>query len=198
MHMLNFKKKPVNIHPTVTIGKRVSFGKFTYVNAHSLIGHDVQIGSFCSIARFVEIAPHIHPLNLLSTHTFQYQKNKFEDYPMYKHNNFIEIKHLDRPTVIENDVWIGAKAIIMKGVKIETGAVVGAGSIVTKDVPPYAIVVGNPAKIIKYRFDESLVSQLLDSKWWENDLSLLQNLPYDNISKCLEKIISRKESNPQL
>jgi serine acetyltransferase len=71
--------------------------------------------------------------------------------------------------VIENDVWIGAKSTIMSGVKISNGAVVGAGSLVSKDVPPYAIVVGNPAKIIKYRFSEEQIQKLLTISWWKWD-----------------------------
>lgn len=71
--------------------------------------------------------------------------------------------------VIGNDVWIGAKSTIMSGIKISDGAVVGAGSTVTKDVPPYAIVAGNPAKIVKYRFSEDIIEKLLQIKWWEWD-----------------------------
>ena len=67
---------------------------------------------------------------------------------------------------IGNDVWIGAKSTIMSGVKIGDGAVIGSGSVVAKDVPPYAIVVGNPAKIIKYRFDENQIEDLLKISWW--------------------------------
>jgi serine acetyltransferase len=70
---------------------------------------------------------------------------------------------------IENDVWIGAKATVMSGIKIGNGAVVAAGSVVTKDVPPYAIVAGNPAKIVKYRFDESQIEKLLQISWWNWD-----------------------------
>jgi len=68
--------------------------------------------------------------------------------------------------IIENDVWIGAKSTIMSGVKISNGAVVGAGSTVTKDVPPYAIVAGNPAKVVKYRFNEKQIESLLKISWW--------------------------------
>jgi acetyltransferase-like isoleucine patch superfamily enzyme len=71
--------------------------------------------------------------------------------------------------IIKNDVWIGAKSTIMSGVKISNGAVVAAGSVVTKDVPPYAIVGGNPARIIKYRFDKSQIEKLLNISWWDWD-----------------------------
>jgi acetyltransferase-like isoleucine patch superfamily enzyme len=69
--------------------------------------------------------------------------------------------------VVENDVWIGAKSTIMSGVKIHNGSVVGANSVVTKDIPPYAIAVGNPAKIVKYRFEERQIDALLKIKWWD-------------------------------
>jgi serine acetyltransferase len=69
--------------------------------------------------------------------------------------------------IIENDVWIGATATIMSGVKISNGAVIGAGSVVTKDVPPYAIVAGNPAKVVKYRFTEEQIEKLLSIAWWD-------------------------------
>lgn len=71
--------------------------------------------------------------------------------------------------IIENDVWIGAKSTIMSGVKIHNGAVVGANSVVTRDVPPFAIVVGNPAKIVKYRFTEEQIDSLLKISWWDWD-----------------------------
>lgn len=69
--------------------------------------------------------------------------------------------------IVENDVWIGAKSTIMSGVKIQNGSIVGANSVVTKDVPPYSIVVGNPAKVVKYRFTERQIESLLKIKWWE-------------------------------
>jgi acetyltransferase-like isoleucine patch superfamily enzyme len=69
--------------------------------------------------------------------------------------------------IIENDVWIGSTATIMSAVKISNGAVVGAGSVVTKDVPPYAIVAGNPAKVVKYRFTEEQIEKLLSIAWWD-------------------------------
>lgn len=92
--------------------------------------------------------------------------------------------------IIENDVWIGAKSTIMSGVKISNGAVIGACSVVTKDVPPYAIVVGNPGKIVKFRFSESQIEQLLKISWWDWDEQRIKNnsnlLWSDNIDKFIE------------
>ena len=78
-------------------------------------------------------------------------------------------------TVIEHDVWIGVNAVILAGVKIGTGAVIGSGAVVTRDVEPYAIVGGVPAKLIKFRFDADTIKKLMDSKWWEKNIDDLIN-----------------------
>jgi len=88
-----------------------------------------------------------------------------------------------KQTIIENDVWIGSYSKIIGGVHIHTGAVIGAGSVVTKDVPPYAIVAGCPARIIRYRFPEEKIEKLLQSEWWNysdtelvDKFDMLQNI----------------------
>ena len=88
--------------------------------------------------------------------------------------------HMGHPTckgdiIVENDVWIGAKSTIMSGVKIHNGSVVGSGSVVSKDVPPYAIVVGNPAQIIKFRFNRDQIQSLLQIKWWDWEESKIKD-----------------------
>ena len=89
---------------------------------------------------------------------------------------------------IGNDVWIGTNVVIMRGIKIGDGAIVAAGSIVTKDIPPYTIVAGCPAKIIKYRFAEEIIKQLLELKWWNYHINTLSNLPFNDIDKCIKMI----------
>lgn len=89
-------------------------------------------------------------------------------------------------TVVGNDVWIGARALIMSGVNIGNGAVVAAGSVVTKDVPPYAIVGGNPAKIIRYRFDASVIDKLQQIAWWD--------WPDDKIQAELPSLLSEPDA----
>lgn len=88
-------------------------------------------------------------------------------------------------TIIGNDVWLGANSLVLKGVKIGDGAVIGAGAVVTKDVPPYAIVGGNPAKVIKMRFDDETIGKLMQLQWWNLDLSIIENLPMDDIEECI-------------
>lgn len=141
----------------------VEMGSYSYVGGRCRL-QNCKIGKFCSIGAEVLIGLGVHPLHYKSTHPGFYAKDSsyygFE--PEYK-NEFPEYK----PVTIGNDVWIGTRAIILDGVHIGDGAVVGAGAVVTKDVPPYAVVGGVPAKVIKYRFNPETISQLLQEKWWD-------------------------------
>lgn len=144
--------------------------QYTYVGAGTEIVYST-IGKFCSIARNCNIGGPAHKLDNVSTSPlFTTGRNIFK-------KNFASINFVpEKETIIENDVWIGARAIILQGRIIGTGAVIGAGSIVTKNVPPYAIVAGNPAHIIKYRFEDSIIHQLLDSRWWDMDETELKKI----------------------
>lgn len=150
----------------------------TTMGRYSYCGHDSQvvccnIGAFCSISDHVYIGGPEHPMEWVSTSpVFQ---NVRHSGPPKRFARF-EIDPI-KTTTIGNDVWIGAKSIVMDGVTIGDGAIVAAGSVVTKDVPPYAIVGGAPAKVIKYRFPPEMIDRLLDIKWW--------NLPDEDITKAL-------------
>lgn len=140
---------------------RVKMGRYSYMGFYNSIC-DTTIGSFCSIASYCAIGGGRHPLNAVSTSPVFYAGRN----SMGK--NFSNIPEEENQGVeIGNDVWIGEAVFINDGVKIGTGAVIGAHSVVTKDVPPYAIVAGAPAKILRYRFDEETIQRLLESKWWE-------------------------------
>lgn len=148
------------------IDKLSSIGKNTYIGDFSEI-IDSEIGDFCSIAPFVSIGNYNHYLYYVTTHPF-INHARFG----YINNDYFTKEHIDsekcRP-VIGNDVWIGTHSVILRGTHIGDGAVIGAGSVVTKDIPPYAIAVGSPCKVIKYRFDREKIEALMRIKWWNWD-----------------------------
>ncbi len=168
----NTQLKGVNIKGTVNAGNNCSLkfveisGTVTIGNFTTINGPNVQIlskinpiaiGNFCSIAKDVTIQEYNHRTDRLST--YYMEKNFFQG------RNIGEISSKGA-VVIGNDVWIGAKSIVLSGVTIGDGAVVAAGSVVTKDVPSYAIVGGNPARVIKYRFPPDVITKLQSMKWW--------------------------------
>ena len=140
-----------------------SIGDYSYLSRNCFV-NNTAIGKFCSISENCNIGFNAHPLDWISTSpVFQVGvntlKKNFSSHP-FKPN---------RHTIIQNDVWIGLNAIIADGVIVGNGAVIAAGSVVTKDVPPYAIVGGVPAKIIRYRFPEEMRNAILQSHWWDWD-----------------------------
>lgn len=139
----------------------VNMGRYSYVG-HNCFLNNVIIGAFCSIADDVHIGGAAHPIHYVSSSpVFHKGKNVMG-------RNFSELPDTEaKQTIIGNDVWIGQGAFLKAGIEVGTGAVVGFGSVLTKNVPSYAIVAGNPAKIIRYRFDDSIIKKLLQSKWWE-------------------------------
>ena len=178
---------PVRIYEDAVIHDRVKIGKYTYVGPSTRIGFLTTVGNYCSIARDVEVAPVNHPTNFLSTHPFQYNAKHFTKHPGYTDHS--RIKGLSaKPTVLEHDVWIGAGAMICQGVRVGTGAVVAGAAVVTKDVPPYAVVAGVPAKIIKFRFAEDTISKLISSAWWEINPSDMDGIDFSDVDAALTKI----------
>ena len=149
-----------------------SIGRYSYLGRGSSLIY-AEVGQFCSNAGNTIVGPGIHPLNNLSTSPIFTEKingtchswtDRTPQYPYKK-------------VFIGNDVWIGLRVIIMGGVHIGDGAVIAAGTIVTKDVPPYAVVGGIPARILKYRFSQEIINELLNIQWWH----LPENKLRDNI-----------------
>lgn len=168
--MNSILEKKVKVLKGVKLGN-CKIGKYSYVGVNSDFSN-TNIGSFCSIGPEVLCGLGNHPINYVSTYPGFYSNQASGSYWFGKLHDFKE----QETTTIESDVWIGARAIIKGGVRIGTGAVIGAGAVVTKNVPPYAIVGGIPAKVLKYRFDENLISLLIESKWWEEDEEILKKL----------------------
>lgn len=176
--------KKVWIDEGVRIFPDVEVGDYTCVNGDALL-ESGSIGKFCSIAANVAIGAGEHPLHFLSTNVATYENITFGLIDKKK-----RIEQKKRPPIIGNDVWIARDAIILRGVNIGNGAVIAANAVVTKDVPPYAIVAGSPAKIINFRFDEKTIDILQKSKWWENEKFYKNNLRNDkyNIYELLEEL----------
>lgn len=138
-----------------------TLGDHTYVQQRTTVSN-ADIGKFGSIAAGVTIGLSQHAMQGVSTHPSFYLKNT----PLAKTYSDRDCFVTTQRTLVGHDVWIGQNAVIMSGVKLGTGCVIAACAVVTRDVPDYAVVAGVPAKIIKYRFDESLRRALLESQWW--------------------------------
>lgn len=147
------------------------------IGRYSYVGYDCElinctIGAFCSLASNIHIGGAEHPLDWVSTSpVFQ---NVRHSGPDYKFAN-LQLPPSAR-TIIDNDVWIGVGAIVKAGVHIGNGAVVAAGAVVTKDVEPYSIVGGCPARHIRYRFEQDMIQKLQKTEWWNMDTDRLSAL----------------------
>lgn len=131
------------------------------------VDSNTKIGRYCSIAEGVRIINGNHPIGLKSTHALFHN-------PMFGYCDDWIGGPLN-PTEIGNDVWIGANAVILPEVnRIGNGAVIGAGAVVNKDVPDYGVVLGNPARVVKYRFSEETIADLLAESWWNRDVQDLE------------------------
>jgi acetyltransferase-like isoleucine patch superfamily enzyme len=166
--------------PTLTsTDARVSVGRFTYGEPRLLLwaAHErIEIGSFCSIAEGAVIfGGGEHNTHWATTYPLRIALNdplaQLDGHPANK-----------GATIIGHDVWLGFRSMVLSGVKIGDGAVVGAGAVVTQDVPPYAIVAGNPARLIKMRFDETTTQALCALQWW--------HWPLEKIKQHVEQLCS--------
>ncbi|WP_313201762.1 CatB-related O-acetyltransferase [Pseudomonas sp.] len=184
---------PIFLGKNSSIGHRSNIGKYAFINAECIIYANVTMGRYCALGRFVEVGLAKHPLNFLSTHHLTISTSPFLRDPDFSQSTKIPWD-VHPCTTIGNDVWIGAKACIASGITVGDGAVIAAGAIVTKDVPPYCIVGGNPARVIRTRFNDELIDRLLQLKWWDLPLSLTKSLPFDDIEACLQQISEIREN----
>ena len=170
-----------------------SIGYASYIGNRSFI-KNTKIGRYTCIANDVMTVAGSHPTSkFVSIHPAFYSTRKQSGFTYVQEDKFSDFKYIDKKftVIIGNDVWIGSGVKIMEDVTIHDGAVVAAGAIVTKDVPPYAIVGGVPAKIIKYRFDDETIKKLLDLKWWEKDQEWIKKHADDFVD--VEKILDNSE-----
>lgn len=159
-----------------TIVLNSNIKKYSYVGRNSIV-QNANIGSFCSIANDVFIGLGTHPSHLFSTSPLFYRVNNTFDIKLIETDyDFSEYQTIE----IGHDVWIGARAMIMDGITIGDGAIIAANAVITKDVPPYAIMGGVPAKIIKHRFSAEKIKKLQLKQWWL--------LPLIEIKKMMEEL----------
>ncbi|PGQ81620.1 CatB-related O-acetyltransferase [Priestia megaterium] len=165
--------------------RKVQLGDYSYIGVNSNISN-CEIGRYCSIGPSVKIGLGKHPIDLLSTSPIFYNPKNILNISLTEELQYQEYEN----TIIKNDVWIGANAIILDGIKIGNGAIIAAGAVVTKDVPDYAIVAGVPAKVIKLRFSEDIVQELLRTQWWKREPEeFKKDIKYfDNIQKILKRL----------
>lgn len=168
---------------------RTSIGDMSYVGASSRVAN-ATIGKFCCLGPEVVVGLGRHPSSqFVSSHPAFYSTMGQSGTRFVDRMKFDEY----RPIEIGNDVWIGMRAIILDGVKIGNGAIVGAGAVVTSDVPPYAIVAGIPAQLVRYRFSPDIIARLESLKWWDRDQDWLRkNVDlFEDVAKFVDTHSSR-------
>jgi virginiamycin A acetyltransferase len=167
-----------NVIEKMTAVGRSTIGSYSNIGVASYVS-DSDVGRYCSIGARVSIGGYEHPQDWLGLTSHQWGKNTQQLVSAEAQELLSGNQAPKQPiTYVGNDVWIGDNAVIKKSVSIGSGGIVGAGSVVTKDVPEFSIVVGVPARILRFRFPVDLRSAISASKWWDLDLEEIAHLPF--------------------
>lgn len=170
-------------------------GCFSY--SWSLLPIGMVVGRYCSIAHGLKVHGPRHPIEAVTTSPVGYDDNfiivsaPMAEFGIKKTQNTMGIQK--KMPIIKNDVWIGANVTLSPGITIGNGVVVAAESVVTRSVPDYAIIGGNPAKIIKFRFDEVIIKEFLRIKWWNYNFTQFDNLDFNNVKHFVENFSHREK-----
>lgn len=182
------------IHPLHNL-LEVSVGKGTYISSNATISY-TTIGKFCSIGPNFISGWGIHPLTGISTSPAFYSTKGQSALTFSPKDKIQERKSI----AIGNDVFIGANVTVLDGISIGDGAVIGAGAVVSKDIPPYAVAIGTPISVHKYRFNEDIIQGLLNSKWWDGDDEALKSVEkyFNNPHEFLQIVNKEDKTTGQL
>jgi acetyltransferase-like isoleucine patch superfamily enzyme len=183
---------PLYLNRNTQIGPEADLGAWFGMNESCFVAR-AQVGRYCAIGARTAINPFNHPSSWLSIHEFQYHPKSFDWVAEY--NDFQRLERtpeMFRRVVIGNDVWTGHNVNVMPGVNVGDGAIIAAGAVVTKDVPPFAIVAGVPAVVKRLRFSERVIERLLRVRWWDLELKELSGLPFADVDRCLDLIEERR------
>lgn len=196
----SFAMRPLSEIRETLVEGNFELGMYSSVNRCQLSkGGGIAVSSYVSDTNFgpyaiagsrVSIGGFEHPKDWLSVHCFQWGQATTH-WDILEENQF-RLEKTSKPkiekTYIGPDCWIGNNATILSGITVGAGAIIGAGSVVTKDIAPYAICVGNPARVIKFRFSESIIATLLELKWWELDINEIAKINFNDIKIALSQL----------
>lgn len=182
-----------NIYKNASV-LETQLGDYSYIGQYSNVSK-TKIGKFCSIGPNLISGWGVHPVDGISTHPMFYSTLKHNGIAFTDKDKIVERKTI----YIGNDVFIGMNVLILDGVEIGDGAIIGAGAVVSKNIPPYAIAVGNPIEIIRYRYSPEVIDQLLAIKWWNWEFERLKEVEtyFYDVNSFIAKYKTDHESLPK-
>lgn len=175
----------VRLYDGVILRKRTSVGRYTFLNSRTTMHAGSKIGRFCSVGKNVEIGVWDHPMDWVTTSSISYNMESHfpegADFPQAKFKR-------PKGPVIGHDVWIGTNVIIGRGITIGHGAVIAGGAFVNRDVGPYEIVGGLPARLIRKRFAEEVIAEMLELTWWDMTDEEIATIPFNDVPAALVRM----------